>query len=457
MKTLEVMLTQHTPIIHFQPDQHGATLRASEVKPRLDRFIITKLGDGDYEKGKEKAKKEWLVGKGDHYALDYKLKIVAKEKIKDVRLQQYTKSGKSYTYWKKTHNNKTNKDRYEDFPFLLCNMGGKENDDELLNLSMYKEIELIFNYENTEIGEIIKEHIKEFFILNNFSQRHSKGFGSFTVNKIDNQGCGLNEVNDILHSTNYLEFIVSGDNQLEQQYKLFATIDFYWKCLKSGINYRDRYIKSFLWHYLNDYDGSQYTWEKRFIKQKFHLDSYNGKEKTEGNQRTPTFARALLGCPDKFEYINMHKTINVQHSENESSDDFIARIPSPIQFKPIFVNEKKVRVYIIINNNIKDKLIDSKNKKFSFKSDSQTEHLDIVPESIDYYDLIKKYHNDFFIYGNNVSDEMFKAMFESNDKDFGNYLDDNEIGDDDLWFYPFNFKGENILGIKKIVKLMKTK
>jgi len=36
MYKLEFTLKQHTPIIHFQHDQDGATLRATEVKPKLD-------------------------------------------------------------------------------------------------------------------------------------------------------------------------------------------------------------------------------------------------------------------------------------------------------------------------------------------------------------------------------------------------------------------------------------
>lgn len=35
-------LEQQTPLIHFQYDQPGATLRATEVKPKLDKFIIKK-------------------------------------------------------------------------------------------------------------------------------------------------------------------------------------------------------------------------------------------------------------------------------------------------------------------------------------------------------------------------------------------------------------------------------
>lgn len=45
MYKLTFTLKQHTPIIHFQHDQAGATLRASEVKPKLDKFIIEQMGD----------------------------------------------------------------------------------------------------------------------------------------------------------------------------------------------------------------------------------------------------------------------------------------------------------------------------------------------------------------------------------------------------------------------------
>ena len=34
------MLLPQSPLIHFQWDQPGAALRATEVKPKLDRYII---------------------------------------------------------------------------------------------------------------------------------------------------------------------------------------------------------------------------------------------------------------------------------------------------------------------------------------------------------------------------------------------------------------------------------
>lgn len=49
---LKVQLEAQSPMIHFQYDQAGATLRASEVKPKLDRFLLNKM---EQETGKRVA------------------------------------------------------------------------------------------------------------------------------------------------------------------------------------------------------------------------------------------------------------------------------------------------------------------------------------------------------------------------------------------------------------------
>ena len=43
MHTLYFTLKQHTPLIHFH-DQDEATLRATEVKPKLDKYLIKVMG-----------------------------------------------------------------------------------------------------------------------------------------------------------------------------------------------------------------------------------------------------------------------------------------------------------------------------------------------------------------------------------------------------------------------------
>ena len=41
----EYHLKAHSPLIHFQYDSNGATLRATEVKPKLDRYILKHCKD----------------------------------------------------------------------------------------------------------------------------------------------------------------------------------------------------------------------------------------------------------------------------------------------------------------------------------------------------------------------------------------------------------------------------
>lgn len=60
-------LKQHTPIIHFQHDQEGATLRASEVKPKLDRFLYTVANNRINDRMKS--------NKENSHALSYKIRF----------------------------------------------------------------------------------------------------------------------------------------------------------------------------------------------------------------------------------------------------------------------------------------------------------------------------------------------------------------------------------------------
>ena len=144
MNRLEIKLKQHTPLIHFQHDQEGATLRASEVKPKLDRFVLTRLGQGNYQVGIAQAKTNgWLIGKGDHPALDYKMRIeatafkdvsipVKPQKVKGV--QQYDDFGRElYT----TNNYPDNK-----ASLIMSNIGGRVRE-EVFNMVIANHIKMI--------------------------------------------------------------------------------------------------------------------------------------------------------------------------------------------------------------------------------------------------------------------------------------------------------------------------
>lgn len=229
MKALKVTLKQHTPLIHFQHDQYGATLRASEVKPKLDRFILTKLGKGNYELGCEEAKeKGWLIGKGTHPALNYKIQVHPKDKI-DLSLQNKINREKKHTT--------------EDFPLLLANMGGRDSVDELVNFSMYKTVYLEIFTLKDNLCEKMKNYIPFFFAKTNFGQRSNKGFGCFTVTYMDDdQGkVSVNTLGDnpyiIPENTWYMDFSLNETMYtLLGQKSLFKIIDSFWNKLRKHIN-----------------------------------------------------------------------------------------------------------------------------------------------------------------------------------------------------------------------------
>ena len=431
MHTLTIKLRQHTPLIHFQHDQEGATLRASEVKPKLDKFVLTKLGQGDYQAGFSLAKqKGWIVGKGDHPALDYKISIESNSKIQNVELLfGPNRKGKYTTYYEEiTIKNGEEKCDHNPFPFLISDMGGKDSIDELLNMCMYKNTTLSICASNIELIKTISQNISRFFALHNFGQRQTKGFGSFTVEylKIDNQNeYTIKDWNDYKKSYDNGTWVLcfdlnKSDNDFRRQLMLFSVIDFYWRCLKSGINYtkrlikddtvkeiyKERYLKAYLWTYLNITKGS-YTWEKRRLKNVFNLEAESPQRNYIDNPNSAVFARGMMGCPVNYEYrvptgrlnergkeICDTYTIGIENYVQNPIDDndrrdIIERIASPIIFKP-YIDDTKVYVAILFDEALISKIkeIPVRKRFFKFSIGEDSTSIPIEPESIDYPELI---------------------------------------------------------------------
>lgn len=444
MKTLKVTLKQHTPLIHFQHDQYGATLRASEVKPKLDRFILTKLGNGDYNAGIQKAKEKngWLIGKGEHPALNYKMKIMAdslddsfKLEEKDSRQKKDKQTGKITTVFS-----------LEDFPMLLSNMGGKENKNDLMNFSYSSgelDVTIIFfsvkkngnieKFDLVDLYDIVKHDIIYFFANQNFGQRSTKGFGSFTVIKIDDKPIKWDNNEVYKNDTKVMRYTVE-ELDFNSIKNIFEVIDFYWKSLKSGINCTkrvieksgdvvrtksDRYIKSFLWTYLN---RKNKTWEKRHVKNALSLECKRAK--TDGNvtdnNNSAFFARAHLGCPiSGFTYrIPQSRMVKVNGRDKEdvknvevkignNNEKEIERIASPIIFKPVYhtiidretqKSKNVVSIYILYDKSQIDSLYKAPETEFTFKGNNKETSLPLFVKDngkrfeIDFHDLISEFH-----------------------------------------------------------------
>ena len=81
---LEIQLEAQSPLIHFQPKEKGATVRASEVKPKLDKYILNKIKSKGIYKSEEDIKKsreykDIFIDPDKNNALDYKMKIASVE------------------------------------------------------------------------------------------------------------------------------------------------------------------------------------------------------------------------------------------------------------------------------------------------------------------------------------------------------------------------------------------
>lgn len=331
MKPLIIKLNQHTPLIHFQHDQEGATLRASEVKPKLDRFIIKNLG------GKKNINEKWF-NNIEKESLNYKLIFNATGNNEMVlNVKGPIKKGGKYIY------------ETSPFPMVLSNMGGKETKEELKNFSFHKEVDGEIKSFNKELLSAINSCLGDFFLLHNFGNRQNKGFGSFTLVQKTNP-------DELKIIKQYKGQVWFWDYEITQPIKtVFSDISIVYSLLKTGINFPDHplvpqfdrdgkplmkngehikrpdqtrkgkyqfYEKSFLYKYVAD--NFEYGNEKKFIKEKFFNPSkrvpYDGVEKK--------FVRALLGVALFNEFRDIKRNGKIDFKSEE-----VDRFSSPITFK----------------------------------------------------------------------------------------------------------------------------
>ncbi len=313
--TLTFHLKQHTPIIHFQPEQYGATLRATELKPKLDRFILKLMG------GEANVLDKWFVGGKNRQfpALDYKIKI-----------QSITTSAQPIP---------------EKFPLFFGNMhnegdtGFREKQFKQTHASLSVEVFCLHADLLTKIGECFQE----FIFKHNFGSRQGKGFGSFTVT----QGGETDTL------ANLRKFKV----QANDSQQLFAYIELFYKTLRSGCNgvkspqsgrfERDFYAKPLIFAFAKQ-DGVQ--WEKKAIKQTYYPRDLSDQQLKHGNpdvltvNGTPHIVKDLLGLSSAEAWKLPYKKAITK----ESISGDIDRFKSPITFKPVKVGNR-YEVYVLLD------------------------------------------------------------------------------------------------------------
>ena len=356
MNRLKITLKQHTPLIHFQHDQDGATLRASEVKPKLDRFILNKLGNGTYKRGAEEARKRnWLVGinpndnieEGKQYALNYKMQINAINQKRDF-LKDNNRNGIIN-------------------PVYFGNMGRNV---EPKHYSSSSSIDLTLKSLCIDFSKMITEkEICTFFLQSNFGTRKTKGLGSFYPTNFNNSPVTVPPGDCLFKCPLTIEL------ESEEDKDVFLVIDYFWKWLKSGVNFNKYpYKDSILKLFISDKTGN--VWEKPKIKEYFL--------NTGAHITNAFFYRAFLGLNDSFTYKWVPKrkqrpsevyplcdlSISVK-----CKDPNINRNPSPIIFSPYKTEKGKTIIYVQIDDSLLNKL---KNKEFELSAKLKLKEIELI-------------------------------------------------------------------------------
>ena len=322
-------LKQHTPLIHFQANQSGATLRATELKPKFDRFL-KEYAFGGSVPDKYKIKK-------DKDALDYKIKIESTPTKKE--------PPKNRIYF--------------------GNMGKNPYEEEYrYTIKSLQPFKIEFISFKSDLLQTIKEFFPVFLARNNFGTRQNKGYGSYYIDIRDKSYMSPIEALDKIKS----DYIYIQYNQIGSQ-KVFEHVEIIYPLIKSGINFPDHpkndrgkpdfnagrgprasYYKSYLFQYMLSKKPPIGN-EKKFIKENFFRNVHD--EYSRNDNQTKKYVRALLGIGDVIEFRGKRR------GKIEISSNQIDRFKSPLTFKIIdntlIIIAEKINPYIF-------------NKQFNFSN-----------------------------------------------------------------------------------------
>ena len=332
---LELDLKCHAPIIHFQPSANakGATLRASEVKPKFDKYLWTK-------------EPEELA---TYKLLPYKMKFIAKNKeVIDEKVA----------------------DEYVDIPLYYA------KDQKRMVITNPKIVITCFD---PTLQKLIVKHIKNFFIVTNFGAVQGKGYGSFTIDSEKNDQVEQENIEKILMEEFGLKTLYKIDcNKLVEKLakfeaikKIFRIIENFYKIIKGGINHKE-YIKGFLFIHMNEkgIKNEKAALKTEIIDYPYTSNQNKVKQEPKINSHKECYVRALLGLSSSFAFKDQRRQkggavdVNIKISH---ADETIERFPSPLTFKVIN------KIIYIIPKKI-DERIWEKEFVFTYELDKKREH-----------------------------------------------------------------------------------
>ena len=334
----EYKLVQHTPLIHFQHSEPHACLRATEVKPKLDRFLIEQLekddrfGDGRWKK--------WFVGDGSQQSFDYMMRITPNS-------EQVERTHSIERAIARAEHRPPNANLHEIHKNYFGNMASGNSIQDTIRETFkeslfYKDgLTLTIRCFIPELLTFIDEHIRGFFMMHNFGTRQRKGFGSFTVDisTEPNAPKGFDLVGKYCPNAYYckLDGNVNADALLDAVWVISAF-------LRSGFNRGEgNYVRGFVFRYFQR-EKNPLANDKAFVKQQVLHNVYNKATRGEhlhpyGNNVRYRYVRGLLGTNENSRFCRAPRGETREdrtvHNIYIHSAEGVERFPSPLLFKPI--------------------------------------------------------------------------------------------------------------------------
>lgn len=433
----EYKLVQHTPLIHFQHSEPHACLRATEVKPKLDRFLIEQLekddrfGDGRWKK--------WFVGDGSQQSFDYMMRITPNS-------EQVERTQSIERAIARAEHRPPNASFHEIHKNYFGNMASGNNIQDTIRETFkeslfYKDgLTLTIRCFIPELLTFIDEHIRGFFMMHNFGTRQRKGFGSFTVDisTEPNAPKGFDLVGKYCPNAYYckLDGNVNADALLDAVWVISAF-------LRSGFNRGEgNYVRGFVFRYFQR-EKNPLANDKAFVKQQVLHNVYNEATRGEhlhpyGNNVRYRYVRGLLGtnensrfCRDPRGETREDRTV---HNIYIHSAEGVERFPSPLLFKPIG------KFVFILPQKMPDKIFGSEFYILKKKQEEEYDSKATSDQKLNYLKqecknrMIKTPTAEELAPGANSGDEALKMFLDAFAKDFNDKTSDKGggYGIDDL-------------------------
>ena len=333
-----VKLTQYTPLLHFQGEQEGACLRASEVKPALDNFIADWL-----QNHPEDADKSWILSEVNrHIAYRYRMTFTPNGEPEHQRAQDNMPK-RPYFYMYRTTNDKNKTVVKGDIHRLYFAAMGDDafdgNGESKTTGVFYPKgmtmTILVPGDRDNRLSDLLKKLIPPFFALHCIGNRSNKGFGSFGVKEINGNPEGIlipMQLAQYAPNQKTLYYVEYGNQACTSHKEYLDDVFMLSQVIKAGLNYTfvndNSYYKGLIFRYFldpNKQDGKEIHSEKRFIKDQ--MLCLGGKK-----ANTTNFVRGIIGLPQNYDYKNFYT-----HDKDfavEVSHDVIERYENPIHFKP---------------------------------------------------------------------------------------------------------------------------